>query len=293
MQRTAKDNNADVLVQLKQDWNTGYHMFNQRLARYYARKQQFTNVYVGQGLYQTPIDSIRVEGMTFLVTSTYEIPLKEIRSEYEWRQIVSVKGFKTNWPSWYFVLGKDQVAIWPLPSQNTVNGIRFYYQPQDHDLSIDDTTSTTASATVTVVNGQNTITADNSVTPFTTDMADLGFQVTGQVDLSFYDILSATTNTITLKSAYTGVSGSGKPWRIGQLPIIPQEYQQAPLHWAMWNYFESNSNENRAQWHKSQYDNLVMQCQEDYSSSTESSVISDDTDVAQNLWLATPPSSTV
>lgn len=289
-QRLAKDSNSDVLIQLKEDLNTGYHMFNAKLARYYSRKQQFTDINNGQQQYQTPIDSVRIIGMTALVTPTYEIPLKEIRSEYEWRQINSVKNYKSNWPTYYFVLGKDQVAIWPIPSENVSNGIRFYYQPQDHDLSVEDTTSDVTGSTVTVTNGSNIVTADSG-TPFTADMAGLALQITGQTDLTWYDILSATTTTLTLKSAYVATSGSTKSWKIGQLSIIPQEYQDTPMHWSLYNYHESNGNSNRATFHFQQYENMVTQCEEDYSMSTESSVIDEPANMGLNIWTVPPPTS--
>lgn len=289
-QRLAKDSNADVLIQLKQDLNTGYHMFNQKLARYYSRKQQFTDLINSQQVYQTPVDNVRIIGMTALVSPSYEIPLKEIRSEYEWRQIISVKNYKSNWPVYYFVQGKDLVSIWPVPSQTIANGMRYYYQPQDHDMTIDDVTSTTTGKTVTVANNSVSVSADTD-NPFSTDMASLGFQVTGQVDVTWYNITSATSSSLMLEEAYVGVSGSGKAWRIGQLPIIPQEYQDAPMHWALFNYHEANGNSNRSQFHKNQYDNLVMQCQEDYSSSSESSVIDEGSNEGLNMWVVPPPSS--
>jgi hypothetical protein len=292
MQRLVKDSNSDVLTQLSQDWNTGYHMFNQKLARYYSRKQQFANSVVGQGIYQTPIDSVRVLAMTFLVTSTYEPPLTLIRSEEEWRRIIAVKNYKSNWPTFFFNQGKDLVNIWPLPSQAVTNGVRFIYQQQDHDLSIDDTVSG-SSDTVTVVKGSATITADNSTTPFNADMAGLSFQITGQTDLTWYEIVSATTTTLTLKQAYVGTSASGKAWRIGQTSIIPQEYQDAPMHYSLGNYFAAQGNPARSAFHlgtpekPGMFWQMITQCGEDYSSSSESSVITDEMAIP-NMFMFPP-----
>lgn len=285
-QRLAKDNNADVLVQLKQDMNTGYHMFNQKLGRYYSRKQQFTNLIANQSIYQSPIDSIRVMGMTALVTSTFEPTVKEIRSEYQWRQITSVKTYDTNYPTYYYVLGKDEFQIWPTPSQNVANGIRFWYQPQDHDLSLDDVTSTTAAATVTVTNGSATVTASASI--FTAQQIGLKFQLTGVTDLSWYDIVDVPNGTtLTLKSAFVAASASGQAWRIGQSWIIPQEYQDAPMHYALANYFASRGNDQRSSYHTGIYDAMIVECQEDYSSSNMSAVITSD-EMSYNPWFLPP-----
>lgn len=294
-QRLSKNSNSDVLVQLKQDWNTGYHMFNQKLARYYSRKQQFTNLIAGQQIYQTPLDCVRVMGMTSLVTPTYMPPISEVRSEFQWRQITSYP-MQSNWPGFYFMIGNDELALWPVPSQNITNGLRFYYQPQDHDLSIDDfatsspwSQATITTSTVTVSDGSTTVLASSGI--FNTGMIGLNFQLLGVPDLSWYEIVAVpTTSTLTLKSAFVGVTGNNLGFRIAQISIIPQEYQDAPMHWALMNYFSAEGNETRSNFHSTQYQNMVVQCTEDYSSSNESSVITDDEEYL-NIWAVPPPAS--
>lgn len=286
-QRLAKDNNSDTLTQLQQDMNTGYHMFNAKLSRYYSRKQQFTSLIAGQQIYQTPIDSVRVMGMTAIVTPNYQPVIKEIRSEFEWRQITSYP-MESNWPTFYFMIGNDELALWPVPSADVENGLRFYYQPQDHDLSIDDVTSTSTSATVTVSNGSEVVTVSSGV--FSPQMVGLWFQVTGVTDLSWYEIVAADSTTLTLKSAYVGLSGSGQDWRVGQLSIIPQEYAEAPMHWALSNYFSAQANETRSQQHMNTYKAMVEDCLEEYSSSNTSSVITGN-ETFMNIWQVPPPAS--
>lgn len=294
-QRLAKSNNADVLTQLKQDINTGYHMFNAKLARYYSRKQQFTDLIAGQQIYQTPIDCVKVLGMTVQVTANYQPTVKQVRSEYDWRQIVSWQT-DSNWPAWYFMIGNDELSLWPIPSQDVTNGLRFYYQPQDHDLSLDDITSTSNSSggtvTVTVANGSTLVTSTSAI--FTSQMIGLSFQVNGVTDLSWYEIVDVpTTATLTLKSAYVGISGSGMSWTIGQTMIIPQEYQDAPMHYALGNFWSAQGNEPRSQYHLGTQDkpgmfyNLMTDCLESYSSSNESSVI-DESDMYLNPWTYPP-----
>lgn len=291
-QRLAKTDNADDLVQIKQDLNTGYQLFNAKLSRYYSRKQQFTNITSGQGIYQTPIDCIRIIGMTVLVSGTYKTPVKEIRDEFKWRQITAYP-YNSNWPAYYFMIGNDEFQVWPTPSANVTNGIRFYYQQQDHDLTLDDITSTTTSATASVTNGSPTVTASSGV--FTTDMSGLFFQAQGIPNTTWYEIISSTTTTLTLKSAYVGSTASGLAWRAGQAWIIPPEYTDAPMHYALGNYFSAQGNENRTQYHlgsdqdgkRGIYWEMVKSAIEDYSSSTEGNVISED-DSYLNAWFLTP-----
>lgn len=287
-QRLAKDTNPSTLAQLELDMNEGYALFNAKLSRYFTRKQQFTDLVAAQQIYQTPIDCVRILGMTVQVATNYNPVVKEIRSEFEWRQITSYP-IQSNWPTYYFSLGNDQVSLWPVPSQTIASGLRLYYQPTTSALTVDDITGTDTATTVTVTvnNGTTLVTASSNV--FTPDMASLWFQVTDTTDQSFYEILSAASNTLTLKTAYTASSGGGHSWRVGQCSIIPMQYDSAPVHYALWSYFAAQGNDTRSQFHRTQFDNMVADCKQEYSSSNVSSVITDEDNVGLNLWLCPPP----
>lgn len=293
-QRSTKDNNPDTLIQLKQDWNTGYHMFNAKLARYYARKQQFTNVIATQAIYQVPVDCVRVMGITVLVTGVYQPPLKQVNSEVEWRQITSYP-LNSNWPSHFFVNGNSEVILWPTPSQNVTNGLRFYYQPQDHDLSLDDITSVTTGYTVSVTNGSNAVVASGAA--FNPDMAGLFFQLQGVTDLTWYPIVSATSTTLTLQTPFVGNTSTAASWKVAQCSLIPQEYDDAPMHYALGNYFAAQGNLNRSAFHlgskekPGMFYQMIDDCLESYSSSSTSSLIIGD-ELPLNVWMVPPPAST-
>lgn len=286
--RLSRDVSPGTLVQLQQDMNTGYALFNAKLARYWSRKQQFADIKINQSIYQTPIDSVRVIGMTLDVgTSTYTQVLKEVRSEAEWRTIKAYP-YSNNWPVAYFVLGNDEVEIWPTPSQNVPNGIRFYYEQQDHDLSVADiiSGSLVPAQTVTMTNGTPVVTSTGST--FTSQLVGLSLQITGVTDLSWYEIVAVpTNNTLTLKSNFVGISGSNLSFRIGQLPIIPGEYHSNLIDYALWLFFSGKGNEQRATLHKQLYDGAVEDAVASYSSSTEGNVITDDEEYL-NSWLLTP-----
>lgn len=288
-QAIAGDKTTATLEQLKQDMNVGYHRFNEALGRYFSRKQQFTDIIDGQSIYQVPVDCIRVIGLT-VATATgnnaYSPPVKEIRSEYEWRLIKTVPNYSSNWATYYFVLGSDEIEIWPVPSSDIPNGMRFYYQQQDYDLSVEDITSTSTSATVTVTNGTTLVTASSAV--FTPDMKTLYFQLTGVNNLTWYEIVDVpTTSTLTLKSAFVGASGSGQAWRIGQSFIFPDEYSDVPIDYALARFYESRNNKERAAYHLNKYQTAVDRAVKQYSSSTEGNVIySDGSEISP--WVLTP-----
>lgn len=295
--RLSRDTTPGTLTQLQEDMNTGYHLFNAKLSRYFSRKQQFTDVITGQSIYQTPIDSIRIIGMTVATAdgvNSYSPPIKEIRSEYEWRLIKTVPNYASSWQTYYYVLGSDEIEVWPVPSSDIPNGIRFYYQQQDHDLSVEDIVSGNLSPvqTVTMVNGSATVTSTGST--FTDQLAGLQFQLTGVTDLSWYEIVDVPdSSTLILKSAFVGNSSSGLSFRIGQTGILPQEYQDVVVHYALGLFFGGKGNEARSQFHlgteqkPGMFYNMVADAIAEYSSSTEGNIISDSENWI-SPWLLTP-----
>jgi len=285
--RLSRDTSAGTLEQLKQDINQGYQMFNAKLSRYWSRKQQFTDIIDGQGIYQTPIDCVRIIGMTVSISDTYKVPIKEVRSEYEWRQITAYP-YSSNWPAFYFMLGNDELQLWPTPSQDVTNGLRFYYQQQDSFLSVEDIVSSSLSPveTCTVTNGSTTVTSTG--TTFTNQLIGLHFQTTGVTDLSWYEIVDVpTSSTLTLKSAFVGNSGSNINFRIGQMPIIPGEYHDALVNYALYLFFSGKGNEGRSTQHLSLFNGAVDDAISQYASSTEGNVITDD-GAYVNSWFITP-----
>ena|ERR1035437_9162931 len=284
-QRLSRDTTASTLEQGKSDMNTGYHQFNNELSRYWSRKQQFTDLIAQQQIYQVPVDCLRVIGVVIAVSSTYQIPVKEIRSEFEWRQITAYP-YQSNWPAYYYMIGKDEIAFWPTPSQAVTDGLRFYYQQDDVDLSVSDVTSTSLVATVTCNNGSATVLATSNV--FSQEMIGLSFQVTGATSNQWYEIVDVPiTTTLTLKSAFVGYSGTGMNFRIGQLPILPGSYHDAIVNYGLYQYFSGKGNEARSTQHLTLFDNQVKSAKELYSSSTEGNVITD-SDAHVNSWFLTP-----
>lgn len=285
--RLSRDTTAGTLAQLEQDMNTGYSLFNAKLSRYFSRKQQFADVVEGQSIYQTPIDCVRIIGVTISISGTYKQPVKEIRSEFEWRQITSYP-YNSNWPAFYFMIGNDEFEVWPTASQNVANGIRFYYQQQDHDLSVDDIVSTALSPTQTCTMANGSVTVTSTGSTFTTQLKGLWFQLTGVTDLTWYEIVDVPTSaTLTLKSAFVGPSGSSLNFRVGQLPIIPGEYHDAIVNYALYLFFSGKGNENRANQHLGLYNNAIDDAVQQYASSTEGNIITDDLDYI-SAWYLTP-----
>lgn len=287
-QNISGSNNPTNLSQAKQDINIGYKRFDAAISRYFTRKQQFTNLVQGQKYYQIPVDTVRVMEVSVVVSSGYEYPLSQVRSEREWREMNIIANYQSNIPTHYFVYGNDQIGLYPVPSQNVVNGLRFVYQPTDVDLTQDDYTTGTA----TVSNGGVNVTGTG--TTWTTAMAGRQFQITDGSDGNWYEILSVTNSTaLVLKTPYVGGSVSTVTYRISQVFIFPGEYDDVPVDYALSRFYESRNNPQRAKYHFDKYTEAVSDALGRYSSSSASSVITDDEIpmYPTNMWRWPPTAS--
>lgn len=282
-QSISGSNNTTELAQAKQDMNIGYSRFNSAIARYFTRKQGFTNLVANQRYYQIPIDSIRVSSISVVVNTGYEYPLEQVISEDDWRKLLTTPSYATNFLSHYFVYGADQIGLYPLPSTSITNGLRYVYQPQDVFLTKDDYTT----GTITVSNGGTTVTgAGTSWTQAA--HGNMQFQVTDGSDGNWYEITAVnSTTSLNIKTPYVGPSVSAATYRLGQIFIFPTEYDDTPLDYALSRYFEAHGNPTRAEYHLNKYQASVDDAIEKYASSSLSNVITDDVS-GINPWFITP-----
>jgi hypothetical protein len=283
--RISGDTTAPALVQAKDDMNIGASKFNAALDRYFTRKAKSTDTVATQQYYQTPPDCIRVIGVTNTLSNGRKYPVRQIRSEYEWRAINTIQQ-TGNWATYYFVRGADEIGLWPIPSQAVTNGLEIYYEPRDHQLTQEDYTT----GTVTVTNGSTTVTG--SGTTFTNTMVGRIFQVTDGSDGYNYKVTSYSSSTVlTLEEPYIGLSGSSRTYSIGESFIFPEEYHDAPVDFALGRYFEVRNNAERATYHNTKYQLSVADAKAKYSSSSSSQVITEEAP-AYNFWQLPPSAAT-
>lgn len=278
------DSSAATKTQLQQDINIGYKRFNAALNRYFTRKQAFTDLVAAQQYYQTPVDTIKVMQVSVKQSNGYEYPVEELRSEREWREI-NITPYSSTYAQFYYVTGDDQIGLWPTPSATVSAGLRYVYAPQDVDLTKDDYST----GTVTVTNGSATVTGSGTTWTIASHQGSY-IQITDGTDGNWYYINSVnSTTSITLKSAYTGPSGATKAYTIGQMMIIPGEYSDAPIDYALARFFESRNNPQRATYHMTNFKNTVKDAEGQYASSSTSSVITSGNEMTYNWWFLSPP----
>lgn len=182
--------------------------------------------------------------------------------------------FTADQPTWYFIRN-GQIGLWPTPAQ-TGNTIYITQKTRVIDLSVADVTSITVSA---IANGATTMTVSGSLT---TLMAGMWIRITytgaaNTGDGFWYEIASITNSTtLELVRAYggTSISGGTAACTIGQMPLLPEAYQDMPWLSAAADYW-AKEDDSRYEYYMAKYKVLSDQLEKVWSSPTTSMVIDD------------------
>ena len=222
----------------------------------------------GQQAYGFPADYGSLVSLNVLVGSYQWTPI-EISSATEWDRINQQPSFESAYPQYFFVFN-GTVKLWPTPSASAYT-ITVTYRKKVIDLSVADYTTGNVSAVTlagTAVTG--------SGTTWTAPMAGRYIKITptdtaaASGDGQWYLISAATATAITLTDAYQGVTISANTaYTIGQVPALPEEYQQLPLYKALQTYFTSIEPEmERADRYGNEYERLRQKLTEGYAMQT-------------------------
>lgn len=221
----------------KRDINTGGSRFMGLLDRPTLRRSRFADIVASQQYYQYPEDALRPKEVLYLMGSQW-VPLTEVTDEHYWRQLNWV--VTTGVPSMFFVRGSDEVGLYPVPSGAVTAGLELVFQQRHLSLTQDDYTN----GTMAVVNGNATVT--HSTATLTNQMIGRYFTLTDGSDTNWYRIVDVpTTSTATLENVYQGLSAPAATFRIGEVMEIPEEYLEAPVHFAMHRYFVARDTPSR------------------------------------------------
>lgn len=141
-----------------------------------------------------------------------------------------------------------------------------------------------ATTTITVNSSDGGSIIIGSGTTFVADMASglRWLQVTSPTgDNQWYQIGQFySTTAIALLNPYTGLAVSGAAYTIGEMPILPEDYQDLALYRALWIYFTSIvPDAQRSKLYKDLYDDGYKMLNQEYGQKDTSPVLTD-TDAA-------------
>ena len=283
---TGVGQDATSLINFKMDINQGLRLFKNAARRYWTRVEKTTDIVQSQQSYTLPEDCVRITQ----VKATYggfQYPLEEISSEHRWNQLNVIPSVTTGTPQFYFVRGRNEVLLWPVPSMNVTAGLDVSYEPRMADMSVDDITTATTGATVTVGQGTTTVTASSPI--FSQSLVGTYFTVTDGTDGLWYKIAGfSSTTVVTLENYYQGVSGSGRSFLVGSVPDIPEDYHMALVYYACYNFYLKRKDVNIANNYWAMFEEHLKEFKMTYSSKSTGVVTNSAGGTPFNIWTLPP-----
>lgn len=269
---------ATTVTNAKRDINAGTARILAKLNRPVDRQSRFANSVANQQYYQIPEDAIRVSYVIFLTGTNIWVPLQEVGDEATWRRMNQYPQTSSQ-PSHFFARGADEFGIYPTPSTSTTDGIELVYEPKHVLLTADDYTT----GTVSLTNGSATVTGTG--TTFTSLMANGSYilQVTDGSDGNNYRISAYSSATsLTLENYYQGTTNALAVYRIGQVSKIPEEYQEAPVDYALYRHFTEKGELTKAQYHQGLWTASLKDAEATYGMATSNQIVYDSSKLASN-----------
>lgn len=250
------------------------------VSKYYLNEKTYTvpGGTVGQTqFYNLPPQVKKLINITVTIGSVVWQP-KECPTRQDW-DALNVQIFYNDFPLYFFVYN-GQVGIWPIPSSNS-NVITMNYKTRIVDLSMADVTQTTNSTTISITTNTTTVTASGAT--FLKWMANQWIRIpysstdSTNGDNQWYQIASVTDSThLTLMNQYTGATVTAANFTIGQVSILPEDYQDLPLFRMGMVYYSTRLMDNaRYTMYKGLYDTGEAKLNEEYGSKTSSIILTD------------------
>lgn len=246
--------------------------------KYYFNERSYTTVTAATiQFYNLPPQVKKLINLTVFIGSTLWQP-KECPSREYW-DYLNTQTFNQDYPSFFFVFN-GQVGLWPVPASSS-NIITMNYKIRTVDLSMPDVTSTTASTTVAITTNTPTVTAAGAA--FKVWMVGQWIRIPHSAtdaangDNQWYQINSVTSSTVlVLKNNYSGTTVTGANFTIGEVPLLPEDYQDLPLYRMGYIYYTTRfPDATRAKLYSDLYDKGASALDEEFGSKTTNVILPD------------------
>lgn len=250
-------------------------------SKFYLNERSYTTTTVAQQqFYRLPPQVKELINLTVTIGSVKWIP--NVCPTRDYWDSLNVITFYQDFPSFFFVYD-GQVGIFPTPASSG-NTIEMHYKTRIKDLSQADYTTGTVAIT------QDTTTLTGTGTTFIKNMEDRWIRIAEPTgDGNWYQIKTYTDAThLELYNKYTGPTVSGGTYIIGEMPIMPEDYQDLALYRALHVYYNSRvPNPSQADLYKGLYDEGYALLDAEFGQKTTNVALTD-TDVPvynPNLFL--------
>lgn len=268
------------LTNIKYDINQALRLFKNAARRYWTRKETTANLVENQQYYTFPEDMVRITEVR-VNSSGLNFPVNQVDSEAMWNRINIIPAMTINLPMYYFVRGRNEIGLWPIPSEAVVAGLVISYEPRLADMSVDDVTGVAG-----VNNGSVSVTSSSL---FNQNMVGMSFSVTDGSDGNWYPVTTYTNSSLmTLENVYQGYTSATSAFIVGSVPDIPEDYQVGLVYYAAYNYYLKRNQMNNATLYKSLYEDLLTQFKEVYAAKTTGQVLQSIDDYRYSIFTLPP-----
>ena len=244
--------------------------------KYYFNERSYTvpsGTVAQTQFYNLPPQIKKLINLTVTIGGVVWSP-KECPSREYWDSLNTIT-FYQDFPSYYFVYN-GQVGIFPIPASSS-NTITMNYKTRITDLSQTDYTTGTVAITTntTIVTGSGTTFSNSMIGQW----LKVAFSSTNAAngDNQWYQIASVTSATVlVLKNVYSGATVTGGTFIIGEVPILPEDYQDLPLFRMAYIYYTTRfPDATRAQLYESLWKTGITALDEEFGSKSTGVVLND------------------
>jgi hypothetical protein len=200
---------------------------------------------------------------------------------------LNVVPYNNDYPQYWFIYN-GKLNLYPTPATSG-NVMVINYKKRVTDLAMADVDNTTNTTTVAVTTNTTNVTASGATFklwmgmsgwiqfPYSSTDANNG-------DNKWYQIASITSTTaLVLKNPYMGATITAGNFTIGDVPILPEDYQDLPLFRTCRTYFSTRvSDATKAGNFKTMYDEGYILLDNKYGQKSNSPVLTDTEAVVYN-----------
>lgn len=241
-----KDTSTANLTLGDQWINDGQRMAIGKGTYTFMEKSFTTPTVASQQFYQLPYDYGKlIAPPKITIGNVQYVPVESPDLTY-WILINTNTSVVSDIPQYYYILN-NQIGFYPTPSSSG-NTITLEYKRTLKDLSLADYTTGTI---VSVANGGTAVVG--SGTSWTAPMVGQVIRITdsdtaNKGDGYWYEISAASATAITLTKPYggTAISAGSAAYTIGQIPILPENYQILPVYFAASTFWDQQGDSGRS-----------------------------------------------
>jgi len=220
IKKAYKITDAEQIASLKRWYNQGCSKIKKKLLRRVNSETIYSDLVAEQQTYQLPEYAGRLYNVRYNSPGS-EQRLIEVASHDLWLDMNS-NNSQHGVPTHYHLLGEDEIALYPIPSEAVTDGLEVSLAFKHGRLTADDITAGTATAN----NGSETVTLSSSIV--TPKMVGRWFTVDDGNE-EWYRISEYVSSTgFKLENYFEGDGGAGLDYIIGEIVDIPEEYVDLP-----------------------------------------------------------------